>query len=308
MDPTGGSSGGSSVEQANVSAVMSTTPELVEDEIAESPDQTSISGGDAMGTSIDAAIQPITFFRKIRSVTRNFEFAFSDTDSTGKPTTVVVTIRKRLMGSFNILERSVPDTVPPPSAAGLPIPPRTGLPDTTIHLVSKPLDDLWVRRLLLKRVKISDRGREGEDDDNTIWRFVATSGVKVTSQGATTAISSLHIQTAALDTTITDPLAFFRLRRILKLTSGEMVTLTATTGRNDDVVVLNYRALRVRFHNNGDNTYTAQVRAGWLAGVHHFGVNALSHGTLFDDAAPYDSQAWILPYVVQPTELADFMP
>ena len=42
-----------------------------------------------------------------------------------------------------------------------------------------------------------------------------------------------------------------------------------------------------------------------LAGVHHLGVNALSRGAIFDDRAPYDSQAWILPYVVRPTELAD---
>jgi hypothetical protein len=38
------------------------------------------------------------------------------------------------------------------------------------------------------------------------------------------------------------------------------------------------------------------------------GVNALSSGTLFDDQAPYDSKAWIVPCVVNPTELAEFIP
>jgi hypothetical protein len=42
--------------------------------------------------------------------------------------------------------------------------------------------------------------------------------------------------------------------------------------------------------------------------VHHLGVNALSHGTLFDDAAPYDSKVWIFPFVMKPTELAEHMP
>ncbi|HTO92000.1 MAG TPA: hypothetical protein VMJ70_12785 [Candidatus Sulfotelmatobacter sp.] len=307
-DPTGGSSSGASLEQSNVTSAMSGTPELIEDGIAESADQTDLSGADAMGATIDAT-RPIIFFRKINSVNRRFEFAFSDTDSTGRPTSVAVGIFKTLKGTFNILERTVPDstppdTTPPPSSGSIGMRPHPGLPDSTLHLVSKPLEDHWERHLLLKRVHINGRDSKGF----TFWRVAATSGVKVTSAGATTQIMSLRIQSGDLDTTITDPLALFRLRRVLRLTAGSMVTLTATTGRNDDVVVLNYWQLRRKFHNNGDNTYTAQVRAGWLGGCNHFGVNALSHGTLFDDAAAYDSQAWILPYVVEPTELAEFMP
>ena len=29
---------------------------------------------------------------------------------------------------------------------------------------------------------------------------------------------------------------------------------------------------------------------------------------LFDDQAPYDSQAWLFPYRVIPSEVAEFMP
>jgi len=107
---------------------------------------------------------------------------------------------------------------------------------------------------------------------------------------------------------ITDPLAFFRLRRLMKFDAGEQVTLIVTTGRNDDVVVLLRGRLRAKFTNNGDNTYTAEWRAPLLGGVQHVGVNALSHGTLYDDEAPYDSKAWIVPYLVNPTELAEFIP
>ena len=114
--------------------------------------------------------------------------------------------------------------------------------------------------------------------------------------------------TATRDTVVTDPLAFFRLKRLLKFDVVDSVKLTVTTGRNDDVVVLIHRGLRFMFRNNGDNTYTGIWRAPRLAGLNHIGVNAFSHGTLFDDALPYDSQAWILPYIVHPMELAEYMP
>src|SRR5262249_52751827 len=157
--------------------------------------------------------------------------AFADTDSTGHPTTAVVTIRKQLTGRFNIL-------------VGVPGSDTTGL-DSTTRVVHKPLEDHWVRRVLLKRVAVAE-------DDRPRWRFAATSGVKVTSKNATTHIVSLRVQSGTLDVTITDPLQFFRLRQILQITPQTDVTLTATTERNDDVVVLMHRDRRFRFHNNGD--------------------------------------------------------
>ena len=100
----------------------------------------------------------------------------------------------------------------------------------------------------------------------------------------------------------------FRLRAVLRFAPDDTVRLTATTLRNDDVVVLQQSDRRFRLHNNGDDTYTGVFRTGLLDGMRHVGVNALSHGTLFDDAAPYDSQAWIVPYVVRPLELAAWEP
>ena len=46
----------------------------------------------------------------------------------------------------------------------------------------------------------------------------------------------------------------------------------------------------------------------FFGGLHHIGVNALSNGTLFDDEAPYDSDAWILPHTFFPESLAEFLP
>jgi hypothetical protein len=39
--------------------------------------------------------------------------------------------------------------------------------------------------------------------------------------------------------------------------------------------------------------------------LRHIGVNVLSRGTLFDDQLPYDSQAWILPFMVKPNQMAE---
>jgi hypothetical protein len=179
--------------------------------------------------------------------------------------------------------------------------------------VRKPLDDRWVRRIALHRVPGTDR-----------WRIVATSGVRVTAKDATTRITSLRLQGAGLDTTIAHPLELFPLRGILKLQPGTPLTLTVTTERNDDVVVLCRMGHRVRFQNNGDGTYTGtwlvpDPRMGQEPGgmgpgpmmqppVLHLGVDVLSHGTLFDDQAPYDSQAWILPAIILPDVIADALP
>jgi len=303
-NPDGSPSGGSTVEEAAVAATLSGTPELIEDGLMESEAETDLSAG-AMSGEINALIRPLRFWRKIESVERRFEFAFADTDSTGRPTTAHVTVHKRLRGSFNILA-GAPADEPVVASGEEGTPPR----DTTLRLVRKRLDDHWVRRLVLKRVPPPPPG-DGEvanADRRAIWRVAATSGVKVTSRDAETNILSIRVQAGPLDTTLTNPLELFRLRRVLHLPADSRVLLTVTTERNDDVVLLYRGDGRFRFRNNGDNTYSGGFHTGWLRGVHHFGVNALSRGTLFDDAAPYDSEAWAFPYVVAPTLLAEMIP
>jgi hypothetical protein len=295
----GGGSNSAAMEEAEVAATMSESPDLVEDALVESDAEWSLDAGTSLAPSTSALIRPVTFWRKIERVERRFEIAFADTDSTGRPTTAHVRIHKHLFGTFNILAGR-----PEALAEGDPAPtPR----DTSLRLVRKRLADHWVRRLLLKRVPPPSTD-DAVASHRARWRIAATSGVQVTSKDATTDIISLRIQQGALDTTVTDALELFRLRRVIRLDSGEEVRLTMTTGRNDDIALLYLRGMRFRMRNNGDNTYSGAFRAAWLAGVHHFGVNALSRGTLFDDALPYDSQAWILPYVVAPTLLAEYRP
>ena len=283
----GDDGGSAAMDEAEIASTMAATPELIDEEFAESDGQTSLDAG---SDALTALIRPITFWRRIERVERRFETAFADTDSTGRPTTALVTVHKRLFGTFNILAGR---------ADG-----GDAQRDSSLVVVHKRLADHWVRHLLLKRVPPPD----GETSRRARWRVAATSAVEVTSRDAETDIASIRIQSGPLDTTVTDPHALFRLRRMLRFESGEPVQLTVTTGRTDDVVLLYVRGMRLRLRNNGDHTYSGAFRPGLLAGVHHFGVNALSRGTLFDDEAPYDSQAWILPYVVAPTQLAQYLP
>lgn len=286
---TGPETGGSGTnEQAEIASALAEVPEAVEDGAFETEDEwtTAAEASAGAGASVLADIRPLRWWRTIRDVERRFEFAFSDTDSVGRPTRAVVTIHKHLRGAFHIV-------------AGTPAP-GGGRGDSLTHL-RKPLADHWVRRVLLHRVRT-------HGDDRVRWRVAATSGVEVTSQDAKTDILSLRVQTASQDTTIENPRAFWFLRRLVRLAPGEDVTLTVTTAATDDLVVLIHRGGRFRFHNNGDGTHTGRWRAPLHGGLRHVGVNALSRGTLFDDAAPYDSRAWILPYAVTGDPVADYRP
>jgi hypothetical protein len=292
-DPTS-TGGSSSVEQAAVSATLAATPELVDDDLAEDTDPVTLGGaGGAL-----AAIQPLRFWRVIDDVDRAFVFVFADTDSTGRPTTAHVTVNKYLTGSFNVLVSTAAD----PASA----------PDSdSVAVVRKVLADHGVHRVLLKRVPLGN-------STQTAWRVVAASGARITSFDprsarvtpayGNTRILSVRVQASGTDTTITDPLGLFRLRGITRVDALEPVTLTVTTKAADDVVVLKWRGAKFRFRDNGDGTHTGVWRAPLRAGVGHVGIDAFARGTLFDDAAPYDSQAWVLPYVVTPSLLAEYMP
>lgn len=252
---------------SQVSAEVSANTPYVEEDVYEGGDPARL---DAAGDAL-AAIRPLSWWRTIRSVTRRIDTQFLDPDSAGRPTTAVVTVHKRLQGSFNILAGD-----------------SLAAPDS---LLRKPLDDRWVRRLLLKRVRVDSTGQ-------VRWRLAGTSGVEITSDGAVTNIQSVRVQAGGLDTTITDPLQMHRLRRVLHVPAGAEVRLTVRTGAPDDLVLFYRWMHRARFHNEGNGTHTFRWTAGAEGGLRHFGVNALSRGTLFDDAAPYDSNAWIFAFVV----------
>ena len=293
------SQGGMS-EQNQVANLIIAAPSLIDDGLTQSTAQTTLAPRLPDRTAA-VPIEPQTFWRDIRTALRTFEFAFADTDTTGRPTTAIATVHWNLVGTLNIVTQSTDG----PTASGVRPTAFGGIPAAAAasRLVQKPLADHWRRRVLLRRIPM-----EGGDPARPIWRIAAVSGVDVASPEPTIHIVSLRVQSASLDTTLTDPLEFIYLRRVLRFAADEAVTLTLTTDRNDDVALLYHHLSRQRMTNNGDNTYTGILPAGTVEGWRHFGVNALSHGTLFDDEAPYDSRAWIFPYVVAPTPEVDYLP
>ncbi len=256
-------------DAAQVAAVVDNNPEYINEDVFQSEQVGSFESGGGF-----AAVRPLRFWRQITNVERSRDVEFGSPDSAGRPTLALVTLHRHLTGTFHLLAGAV-DTA-----------------DTSRTRIDKPIDDQWTRRILLERVHLPN--------DSLRWRLVGTSGAEVQTQAGSTHLVSIRIQAAGVDTTITDPLAMHRLRRIVCLHPDSPVTLTATTRNASDVVLFYGRDARRRFVNNGDGTHTFMFPSGRFAGLAHFGVDALSHGTLFDDAAAYDSNAWIFPFAVDP--------
>ncbi len=291
---------GSSSMQTQIVTEMTQMPGVIEDGISNSQLDLSSGTGGAL-----AAITPFGYWRTFDRATPTFSFAYSDTDSTGLPTRAVVTITTHLTGLLHIRAGAAPpDTTP--SSPGLGIGVGLGSEhDSTLHIVTKPLGEMRLRIVDLRRARLPhDMDRESDDDHDSTrvrWRLAGFSGVKVTSDSNTTQIESVRIQEGSLDTTITDPLTFVRLRRLIPFHGGAPVMLTVTTSHSNDVVSLDYNDRRIMLKSNGDGTYSGQFRCrGWMRGLWHFGVDAVAHATLYDDATGYDSQRWVFPYVIAP--------
>lgn len=292
--PLSSSGGGWSAEQAAVSSTLSSTADLIDDGQMESSAVGMVNAGHAPAGAL-GAVRPYRFWRTIDRIERRFEYAFADSDSAGRPMTAVVTVHKALRGSFNI-------------AAG-PAGEDSASSDSPRHVVRKPLLDYWTRRIVLKRVvRPNEEGGERER-----WRVAATSGVNVRSalpanESEHVNLVSLRVQSGEHDTTLVSPFEFFRLRGMLKLDPGVEVAVTVTTEHADDIVLMVRNGHRVRLTPNGDNTYSGHFMVPDERGVRNFGVNALANSALWDDAAPYNSQAWIFPYAVANEPLAEYRP
>ena len=261
-----GNGGSTSADDAAIASALQQSPEFVNESLSQ--DETPIEFEAQAGTF--AAIEPLRFWRRVTTVESDIHIDYSNPDPSGRPLHAIATIQRHLQGTFNIL---------------------AGTPEDT-SVVHKPLDDEWTRRIALVRRARPDSPELGP------WRLAGTSGVEIATIGGVTALVSLRVQAGDQDTTITDPLELHRLRRVIRFAPGTEVTLTATTQAASDVVLFHGHGGRRRFTNHGDGTHTFTFPVGDFPGLRHFGVDALSNGTLLDDEAPYDANAWLLAYAV----------
>jgi hypothetical protein len=284
---------GSSGDSQTFDQMMAQEPALADNDTYEAPGDASVpdSWSASGGLSTEAAIQPIFFFRRITDRSRDIHIDY-DRDSVKVVANVLVT--DRLAGSFNIVTSDTVDT---------------GVVHDIVH---KPLRD--VGRLRARFVHwLQPPPASGDDDWSSIegdrgdwsrWHLVAVSNREIASPEHVTQILSIRLQTdSGVDVTVDDPLALMRIPGgIPKFPAGQRILVTVKTADPTDAVFLLAGWGRQRLHKNPDGSWGGSFQAPYDLRRFRLGVNALDHGTLFDDAAPYDSDFWgLLARTVVPT-------
>lgn len=254
---------------------------------------------------VAADITPLRFGRFITSVTRTVEVEFEPGDSVAEATVV-----KDILGVFRI--RGIAeggDTV----------------------TVEKEFHDRATRRLVFRRVA-RDSARFWRN-----WLPVGTSLVAggTVEPNDNISITKTELFLPNGDTvTVTDPLETFlryRWERLLgggfadsmhnrrppvpELLQGQELALRVTlrsASADTDLVALRFgcdalHKRRARMHlvsqeDNGDGTFTRVYERTWIVppvrGFFHAAVDAMTHGTIFDDVEPYSVSWWGVPYRV----------
>jgi ribosomal protein L35AE/L33A len=239
------------------------------------------------------AIRPVFFFREIKRREHTVTVEIVD-DTTRQIANVHAQVA--LGGIFHIVTR---DTVDGEPVRG--------------HVQKELRDRGRMRARFVRYLGEPDCEREGEylepahddDDARRRWRLAAVSHRRIASPEHTAQITSVRLQSGGgLDVTITDPLELVRFPLGLPhAVAGERVRVTVQTADASDDVFLSTAWGRKRLMRTEEGFV-----GGFLAPLErrHFriGVNALDHGTLFDDQAPYDSDFWGLLAWTVPADLA----
>lgn len=129
------------------------------------------------------------------------------------------------------------------------------------------------------------------------WILTGISGLVVESEVLTMNIDSIRIQSAGVDTTITDPSLLMDVPEdIMHFEAGEEVTVTVSGPPEDSILFLHTRGHKSPFQYDGE-AFTGSWTVG-RRGVHCAGVQALAHDSIFDSEYPDDCLVWAMPYAV----------
>jgi hypothetical protein len=246
------------------------------------------------GSAQDVAtpIYPRGWGRRITQVTRTIDFdSVSDT-------LVIATITHTMTGEIRIAA-------------------KYSLQDTTITIITKPFVEETHRKVKFYRV---DR----TNDTRRNWRPREVSAVKGGTQNSSIIINQIEARIGADTVLVTDPTDFFfKLghfggREVPQFGSSQPITIrvTVTSSSPDtDFVSLhrpamlmagNFKPAHARMalvsQTQVGSSYVRVYEYSWnshLTGRHHVFVTALTRESLFDDQAPFSSQVWGIPYIVQ---------
>jgi hypothetical protein len=172
-----------------------------------------------------------------------------------------------------------------------------GLDSTlAIDSVYKALDDNAIRYALFYKDTV--------ESYHGGWRLDRISGIEVNSDNVTAAIDSVRLKSDSYpDTVYTDPLLTFDLSEAFVFSPGEGVSLWVYT--NQDTAEVYFHSwkgsnwLRWQLSYQGVGFYSGVWTTPIDPGIYHAAFDVLRHETLWDDQFPYDSNVWMLPYVVE---------
>ena len=294
-DPTSPPAGNdAALEQQAIEATMAEIPELAESETYEAPGEGEFTDAYAPEGlfSTAEAVRPVFFYRTIREHTRDIRI---ETERDTAFETARVRVVDHFAGGFHLVVADSTDT------------------GVVVSRIRKPLRDVGVMRAVFRRPLDWDRmdPATGDSDDDRErdrrcrgWRLVATSNREIASPEHTAKIVSVRLEAASgLDLTITDPLALMRFPGELpRVFAGEPVKVTVQVEDGRDPVYLLCGWGRLRLKPVAEGVFEGGFKAPYDLRRFRIGVNVLDRGTLFDDAAPYDSDFWgLLAHTVPPT-------
>jgi len=242
-------------------------------------DETEIYGAESMssgGTDSREAIDPLTFWREVteRHVVRDVYIDHEEGIAE-------VTIYKEIWGTLHIIDENMVE-------------------------YEKPMHHEGVRYAVFQR---NDDASTGNDDVSLAsgekhrhrrgrWTLTDISGLVANSvETLTMDIEWIHVQSATVDATITDPSVLMAVPdEIMHFEAGEEVTVTVSGPPEDAILFLHTRGHRSPFQ------YDSGVFVGtWTVthnGVHCAGVQALAHDSIYDSEYPDDTLIWAMPYEV----------
>lgn len=301
--PAGVTDERSAIQQSALGDEYSSNSEPTMEDGEMQPASYESSGGisSEIGVEIDAAIRPLRFGRFIHRVVRNVEVEFESGDSVAE-----AKVTKDIYGVFKV--RGI-----------------SGEGDTVT--VEKEFHDRSMKRVIFRRIA---------RDPVRFWRNWVPVATSLVVGGTVEPNDNIVIVKSELflpngDTVVvTDPLEHFlryRWVRLLdsllhpdrppvpELEAEQQLTMRVTlvsASPDTDLIALRFASDAFRKHrlrmrlvseeDNGDGTFTRVYDRMWtvpaVRGHFHVAIDAMTHGTLFDDAEPYSACWWGVPYRV----------
>ena len=243
-------------------------------------DETEIYGAESMvsdGSGSREPIDPLTFWREVtrRHVVRDVYIDHQEGIAE-------VTIYKEIWGTLNIIDENMVEYVKPMHHEGV------------RYAVFQRNDNVSTGNFYghCGETGNTHRHRRGR------WTLTDISGLVANSvETLTMDIEWIHVQSATVDITITDPSVLMAVPdEIMHFETGEEVTVTVSGPPEDAILFLHTRGHRSPFQYDGGafvGTWTVTHE-----GVHCAGVQALAHDSIYDSEYPDDSLIWAMPYEV----------